>query len=107
VVAKRSTIKIRSKHFSDYTLVRTLIAHLMDSGERKSKDTGELIPAHFIQTVSLKHNNKLLSECHMGFGISKNPFFSFKIKQANIGDTITISWQDNLGLSDSKDHIIQ
>ena len=27
-----STIKIRSKRFSDYTLVRTLIAHPMETG---------------------------------------------------------------------------
>jgi len=106
-VDNRSTIKIRSKHFSDHTLVRTLIAHTMETGKRKNKGTGKLTPAHFIQSLSLKHNDKLLSECHMGFGISKNPFFSFKIKAANIGDKITISWQDNLGFSDSKEHIIQ
>ncbi len=107
MVASRSTIKIRSKRFPEHTLVRTLIAHSMETGKRKDKDSGELIPAHFIQTLSFKHNDKLLSECHMGFGISKNPFFSFKIKQANVGDKVTISWKDNLGFSDSKDHIIQ
>lgn len=107
MVASRSTIKIRSKRFSEHTLVRTLIAHAMETGKRKEQESGDLIPAHFIQTLSFKHNDKLLSECQMGFGISKNPFFSFKIKQANAGDKITISWQDNLGFSDSKDHIIQ
>lgn len=107
MVANRSTIKIRSKRFADYTLVRTLIAHSMETGKRKNSDSGEPIPAHFIQTLTLTHNGKRLSECQMGFGIAKNPFFSFKIKQANAGDKITISWQDNLGLSDSKDHIIQ
>ena len=107
MVASRSTIKIRSKRFSEYTLVRTLIAHSMETGKRKDQESGELIPTHFIRTLSFKHNDKLLSECQMSFGISKNPFFSFKIKQANAGDKITISWQDNLGFSDSKDHIIQ
>ena len=106
-MAKRSSIKIRTKHFPDYTLVRTLIAHTMETGRNKDQDTKELIPAHFIQTLTFKHNDKVMSECHMGFGISKNPYFSFKIKQANPGDKITISWQDNLGFSDTKDYIIQ
>jgi len=79
----------------------------METGRNKDATTKELIPAHFIQTLTFKHNDKVMSECHMGFGISKNPYFSFKIKQAKPGDKITISWQDNLGFSDSKDHIIQ
>jgi len=106
-VANRSTIKIRTKYFPDYTLVRTLIAHTMETGRNTAQDTKELIPAHFIQTLTFKHNDKVVSECHMGFGISKNPFFSFKIKQAKLGDKITISWKDNLGFSDTKDHIVQ
>ncbi len=54
MVASRSTIKIRSKRFPEHTLVRTLIAHSMETGKRKDKDSGELIPAHFIQTLSFK-----------------------------------------------------
>ncbi len=102
-----STIKIRSKRLEKYTLVRTLIAHPMETGKRKSEETGGLIPAHFIQTLTFKHNNQLMSECQMGFGISKNPFFSFRLKSAQAGDTVSISWIDNLGYADSKEHIIQ
>ena len=102
-----STIKIRSKRLNDYTLVRTLIAHPMETGKNKNEETGELIPAHFIQTLTFTHNNKVMSECQMGFGISKNPFFSFRLKSAQAGDTVSISWKDNLGYSESKEHIIQ
>jgi len=106
-VANRSSIKIRSKRFTDYTLIRTLIAHPMETGKRKNAETGELIPAHFIQTLVLRHNEKILSECQMGFGISKNPFFSFQIKSTEPGDQVSISWIDNLGNSDTQKHIIQ
>jgi len=106
-VAKRSSIKIRSKRFADHTLVRTLIAHPMETGLNKDKDTGELIPEHYIQSLTFSHNGKLMSECHLGFGISKNPFFSFKLKSAQAGDTVVISWQDNLGYSDTLEHHIQ
>ena len=102
-----SSIKIRSKRLKDFTLVRTLIAHPMETGKNKHAETGELIPAHFIQTLSLRHNGRLLSECQMGFGVSKNPFFSFQIKSAKVGDDIVISWQDNLGNQDSQQHIIR
>jgi len=36
-----------------------------------------------------------------GGGISKNPYMSFKVKGAAAGDTIKISWVDNMGESDS------
>ena len=61
---------------------------------------------HFIQTLTFKHNGKVLSQCQMGYGISKNPFFSFKIKSAKAGDKVSISWQDNLAYSDTQEHII-
>ena len=102
-----STIKIRSKRLADYTLVRTLIAHPMETGFRKDDETGELVPAHFIQTLSFKHNGQLMSLCHLGYGVSKNPFFSFRIKSAQAGDTVSISWEDNLGYQDSAEQIIR
>ena len=43
----------------------------------------------------------------MGVGIAKNPFFSFRLKSAQAGDVVSISWQDNLGYSDSAEHIIR
>ena len=101
-----STIKIRSKRLADYTLVRTLIAHPMETGFRKDDETGKLVPAHFIQTLSFKHNGQLMSLCHLGYGVSKNPFFSFRIKSAQAGDTVSISWEDNLGYQDSAEQII-
>lgn len=102
-----TTIKIRSKRLADYTLVRTLIAHPMETGQRKDDETGELIPAHFIKTLVFKHNDQLMSQCQMGYGISKNPFFSFQIKSAQAGDTVSINWEDNLGYSDSAEHILK
>lgn len=79
----------------------------METGKNKDKITGELIPEHFIQILIFKHNDKVMCECQMGVGISKNPFFSFRLKAAEIGDIVTISWKDNLGRYDSKEHVIQ
>ena len=106
-MANTSSIKIRSKRLAEHTLVRTLIAHPMETGKNKNPETGELIPAHYIQTLTFAHNGKIMSECQMGFGVSKNPFFSFRLKSANTGDKVSISWIDNLGYHDSREHIIQ
>jgi sulfur-oxidizing protein SoxZ len=34
-------------------------------------------------------------------GVSKNPYLSFKFKGGAAGDTVTLSWRDNTGESDS------
>ncbi len=101
-----SSIKIRTKRFDDITQIRTLIAHAMETGRNKDEQ-GKLIPAHFIQELIVKHNDKVVASSVMGAGISKNPYFSFKFKGGKAGDIINISWQDNLGQSDSQDKILK
>ncbi len=101
-----SSIKIRTKRFDDITQIRTLIAHPMETGRNKDEQ-GKLIPAHFIQELTVKHNDNIIASSIMGAGISKNPYFSFKFKGGKPGDIINISWQDNLGQSDSQDKILK
>lgn len=51
-----NTIRIRARLSGDVTTVKALISHPMETGNRKNKKTGKLIPAHFIQEVTCKHN---------------------------------------------------
>ncbi len=53
-----STIKMRSKESNGLVTVKALIKHPMETGARKNKKTGELIPAHFIQEVHSKANGR-------------------------------------------------
>lgn len=101
-----SSIKIRTKQFADITQIRTLISHPMETG-RKKDEQGNLIPTHFIQELTVKHNDKVIASSIMGAGISRNPYFAFKFKAGKAGDKITISWLDNLGQSDSQDKILK
>jgi sulfur-oxidizing protein SoxZ len=101
-----SSIKIRTKQFEDITLIRTLISHPMETG-RKKDEQGNLIPVHFIQELTVKHNDKVIASSVMGAGISRNPYFAFKFKGGKAGDKISISWLDNLGQSDSQDKILK
>jgi sulfur-oxidizing protein SoxZ len=96
-----ASIKIRAKAQDGVTTVKTLISHKMESGQRKDSKTGEKIPAHHITEVMAEHNGKQVMNANWGPAISQNPYLSFKVKGAAAGDTIKISWVDNMGKSDS------
>lgn len=102
-----SSIKIRTKRKDGITQIRTLITHPMETGRRKDKDTGEPIPANYIQDLTVKHNDKVMVSSVMSAGISKNPYFAFKFKGGEPGDKITITWRDNLGKTDTAESILK
>ena len=96
-----NSIKVRAKLKGDVTEVKALMSHPMETGLRKDKKTGEVIPAHFIQEVVCKHNDTEVMNAQWSGGVSKNPYLSFKFKGAGKGDTIKLTWVDNKGNSDS------
>ena len=96
-----ATIKIRAKAKDGITTVKSLISHVMESGQRKDSKTGEKIPAHHVTEVTAEHNGNKVMTANWGGGISKNPYLSFKFKGGASGDTIKISWVDNMGEGDS------
>ena len=95
------SIKVRAKVKSGITVVKALISHPMETGMRKDKKTGKNIPAHFIQEVNCEHNGSNVLTAHWGTAVSKNPYLSFKFKDAKSGDKLKVSWVDNKGNSDS------
>jgi len=97
----KSSIKIRAKVKAGEAKVKCLISHPMETGLRKNKKTGKLIPAHFIQEVVCEYDGKTVMNAQWNGTISKNPFLSFVFTGAKSGDTIKISWVDNTGKSDS------
>ena len=102
-----STIKIGSKRIGENTQIRTLIAHPMEHGRNRDKDSNELIPAHFIQELVLLHNDQQVASIAVGAGIAKDPYFAFMLKGGVTGDKVTISWTDNQGKTDSLEHRIK
>ncbi len=97
----KSSIKIRAKEKGGVVTVKTLITHPMETGLRKNKKTGKLIPAHFIEEVTCEANGKKVFIAEMSGGVSKNPYLSFKFTGASKGDEVKLSWVDNKGGSDS------
>ncbi len=105
-MANSSSIKIRTKRLDGNTQIRTLITHPMENGRNRDK-IGNFIPAHHIQELWIEHNRKKVISCDMGGSISKNPYFDFLLKGGEVGDTVTVSWVDNLGNTDTKDQKIK
>ena len=88
--------RIRAQMQGDKTVVRVLMAHEMESGQRKDA-AGKTIPAWFIQEVSASLNGKPVLSAQWGPAIAKNPFLQFNLKGAKVGDRIGVAWKDNRG----------
>jgi sulfur-oxidizing protein SoxZ len=89
-------MKIRATAKDGVADVRVLMAHEMESGQRKDA-AGQLIPAWHISEVTAALNGKPVLRVQWGPAISKNPYLSFKVKGAKAGDTVTVNWVDNKG----------
>ena len=94
-------VKIRGTLKDGVTTVKALMTHPMETGARKDSASGELVPAEYIQEIVVSHNDKVVLNANWGTGISKNPYLSFKIKGGADGDTIKLTWKDNLGATGS------
>lgn len=89
-------MRIRAQVQGDKTTVRILMAHEMESGQRKDA-AGKTIPAWFIQEVTAQHNGKTVLSAQWGPAVSKNPYLQFSFKGGKAGDKITVTWTDNKG----------
>jgi len=96
-VAKMAdTMKMRARLKDGVTEVKVLIGHPMETGRRKN-DLGEFIPANFVQLVNASLNGKQVFEAQWGTGISKNPYLTFHLRVAKVGDIVQVNWTDNHG----------
>ena len=89
-------MRIRAQAAGGKATVRVLMAHEMESGQRKDP-AGKVIPAWFIQEVSASHNGKPVFSAEWGPAVAKNPFLQFVVKGAKAGDKISVNWKDNRG----------
>lgn len=89
-------MKIRATLKGDVAEIRILMAHAMETGQRKDA-AGATIPAHFIQSMTVTVGGKKVVDGQIGTSISRNPVFGFKMKGAKVGDKVVISWVDSKG----------
>ena len=101
-MAKKS-LKVKAKAKGSEVTVKALISHPMETGLRKDKKTGKVLPAHFVQEVKAEHNGNTVMTANWSGGISKNPYLSFKFDGGAKGDSLKVSWTDNKGEGDTVD----
>ena len=89
-------MRIRAQAAGDKATVRVLMAHEMESGQRKDP-AGKVIPAWHIQEVTASHNGKPVFSAEWGPAVAKNPFLQFVVKGAKAGDKISVNWKDSRG----------
>ncbi|MFN0314803.1 MAG: thiosulfate oxidation carrier complex protein SoxZ [Burkholderiales bacterium] len=100
-----SPMKLRAKAEGDLVEVKVLMAHIMETGQRKNQ-AGDIIPAHFIQTISATHKDKVVLSAQWGPAVSANPWIAFKFKGGAKGEKVKVSWTDNRGDSRSDEVVI-
>lgn len=95
-------MKMRAQLKGDVTEIKVLMSHPMETG-RKKDDFDRLIPAHFVQLLTATLNGQTVLEAQWGTGVSKNPYLTFRLKGAKVGDTVVVTWLDNLGKTATQD----
>lgn len=89
-------MRIRAQLQGDKATVRVLMAHEMETGQRRDS-AGRVIPAWFIQEVTATLNGRPVLNAQWGPAVAKNPFLQFNVRGAKAGDKIVVTWKDNKG----------
>ncbi len=85
----------------DIVTIKTLISHKMESGRRKDKNTGELIPQKIIDQFTCTFNGKQFITSKWYGSISENPYMAFTIRAEESGE-FEFTWKDQDGSIYSK-----
>ena len=73
--------------------IKTLIAHPMESGQRKDA-SGKLIPRKIINRFVCEFNGKPVFEAHLETAISANPYIEFYARVDEAG-AFNFTWVDD------------
>ncbi len=98
-------IRIRAQIVGDLVVVRALISHPMESGQRQD-ETGQRVPAHFIQQISATLNGSTVFTAEWGPWVARSPVLRFELKGGRAGDRIGVSWLDNQGQGRSDEALV-
>jgi sulfur-oxidizing protein SoxZ len=87
-------MKIRAILKGDVADIRVLVAHPMETGQRKDA-AGNIVPLHFIQNMTVTLNGNTVYEGQWSQAVSRNPVFAVRVKGAKVGDKVVVTWTDN------------
>lgn len=96
-MAVKPRIKLDKKEAKkgDLVEVKALVAHIMESGQRKDKD-GNVIPRKILNNFTCTVNGKQVFSVDFEPAISANPYIQFKFKAEESGPVV-LTWTDDDG----------
>ncbi len=80
----------------DIVIVKSLISHKMETGQRKDKKTGKKIPRDIINKVTCTFNGKVVFSADWHPAISANPYLAFNLRATESG-SVEMVWVDDHG----------
>jgi len=86
----------KSATTGEVVTIKTIITHPMESGQRKDKKTGELIPRKIINRFSATFNGETVVSADIEPAVSANPYIEFTMKVPESG-TLAFKWVDDDG----------
>jgi sulfur-oxidizing protein SoxZ len=79
----------------DVIEVKTLISHVMETGQRKDAD-GKLIPRFIINSFTASFGGAEVFKAELHPGISANPYLAFHMRVPGPGE-FEFTWADDAG----------
>jgi hypothetical protein len=76
-------------------LVKALLRHPNHNGLGRSLDGMPILPEHLTEVV-VAVNGEIAALQYFGSGLAADPLFGWRVP-GKTGDSVTISWRDNLG----------
>ena len=96
MAAPKPRVKVPKKASKgEVIVIKTLISHPMESGQRKDKE-GNLIPRQIINKFTCEFNGQTVFSCDMDPAVSANPYVEFSAKMEESG-TFKFIWVDDDG----------
>lgn len=96
-MAKKPRIKVPKKAKAGQVIqIKSLISHKMETGSRKNKKTGKLIPRLIINKFECMYGGKTVFSADLHPSIAANPYLAFNVK-AEASGSIDFVWTDDKG----------
>jgi len=96
-MAKKPRVKVpKSAKKGEIIQVKTLFSHKMETGLRKDKKTGKLIPRKIINKFECLFNGKPVFSADIHPAVAANPYFAFNCRAEESG-AFEFKWHEDGG----------
>ena len=103
-MAKLTKLRIRKRGIR--TEVMVLVKHPMEVRRQGNEEIKQPVPGGYIDKMTFELNGAVVAEARLGLGVAADPLTCIALKKANVGDKVTVSWNDKQGESESAETII-